>query len=62
MPKKALQGFSWASPEFGVDPYAVIGGLGGKALVYDELLQGWVALRHSDAVEILRSPLFAKNP
>ncbi len=53
---------SWAAPEFGLDPYPVLRERRPDGVVYDQTSEGWIALRHADVVEILRSPGFAKDP
>lgn len=55
-------GLSWAAPEFSVDPYLVLRSYREEAVVYDPALEGWLALRFADVLDLLRSPLFAKNP
>lgn len=60
--KPSRSGLSWAAPEFGADPYAVLREYDAKSVVYDTALEGWIAMRHADVVELLRSPLYAKDP
>lgn len=55
-------GLSWASPEFGIDPYPAVHAHRADGVVFDKVSEGWIALRHADIVEILRSPVFAKDP
>lgn len=55
-------GLSWAAPEFGADPYAVLREYRDDAVLYDPSLEGWIVMRYADVVELLRSPLYAKNP
>jgi cytochrome P450 len=55
-------GLSWAAAEFGVDPYAQLRQHHDGALVYDRSLEGWLALRQEDIIEILRGTDYAKDP
>lgn len=59
---RSSSGLSWSSPEFGIDPYPPIRERRDESVVYDHTAEGWVALQHSDVVEILRSPRYAKDP
>jgi len=42
-----VESFSWSDPAFSVDPYAVLKGFGGRPMVYDDRLEGWIATRYS---------------
>ncbi|WP_069813057.1 cytochrome P450 [Streptomyces sp. TP-A0874] len=53
---------SWASPEFGRDPYPLLRHHRDRGLVYDHTSEGWLALRHAEVSELLRSSRYAKNP
>lgn len=55
-------GLSWAAPEFSIDPYPILQDYRDDTLVYDASLEGWLALRHADVVDLLRNPVLAKNP
>jgi cytochrome P450 len=61
-PESEPPGLSWASPEFGVDPYPAIQERRGEGVVYDHVSEGWIALRYPEVVELLRDPRYAKDP
>lgn len=60
--RRAPSGLSWAAPEFCEDPYRVLDAYRDEAVVYDPALEGWTALRFADVADLLRNPLYAKNP
>jgi cytochrome P450 len=55
-------GLSWASAEFGIDPYQALHRHRAEGVVYDHVSEGWIALRHADVVDILSSARYAKDP
>ncbi|MFI6080783.1 cytochrome P450 [Streptomyces sp. NPDC051217] len=55
-------GLSWASPEFCADPYAELRRHQDDPMIYDEALEGWVAMRHAEVEDVLLGTVYAKDP
>lgn len=53
---------SWASTEFSEDPYSALAPHRNRTLVWDESLEGWLALAQHDVTHILRHTGFLKDP